>query len=68
MAKKTTTDSKNKSKKQQAPAVKEKANPIPVFRSPGDTLWGKIIIGILALGFVASIVISIIAIIISNSK
>ena len=68
MSNKKVTENKNKSKNNQKPAIKEKTNPIPVFKSPGETLWGKIIISILAFGFIASIVISIIAIIINNSR
>ena len=61
MAKVSNTNN-NKSKKNdpKKPEQKGKTNDIPVFRNPGETLWGKIIIYTLAAGFVIAIVVGLI--------
>ena len=43
---------------------KDKKGDVPVFKNPTETIWGKIIVWILVLGFVGSIVGGIILLII----
>ena len=67
--KNNTNEAKNKNvKNKQNPQIKEKTNPVPVFKSPGETLWGKIVIWVLAIGFIAAIVVSVVFLILNNSK